>query len=404
MGPTLFANSNFDFVGKRYVLLGVSGAFIALCLFSIFAKKLNLGVEFTGGAQIEVNFDERKTAKEAITITSVRAALDEAGIGNAQVVTIGGDDEHAFLVRVQSLASSSADLGKRIEGVLRAKYTDDKIDYFDFDEESLDRAIVRIADANVQAAEVKALLSAAPELGGLGVEDVTLDKGAGSMVIRLENAANDVLVALKAKFGDGFDASIDSIGAAVSKDLQGTALRAIALACLLIGVYVWLRFDWDFAPGVVLALAHDALVVVGIWSIFGKWLAVGGFEFNLTIVAAVLAIIGYSVNDTVVIYDRIRENKEKHQGKDILWIVNKSVNETMSRTVLTSGATLLSVLSIALLGSESIRWFGWAMVVGILSGTWSTIAVAVPVTIIVYMLKDKSLNGAPAEPNVRAKA
>lgn len=404
MGPTLFANSNFDFVGKRYVLLGISVAFVALCLFSIFAQGLNLGVEFTGGAQIEVNFDESKTHKEAVSISSVRDALKDAGI-EATIVTIGGEKEHGFLVRVQSLASSSADLGKRIETVLRTKYGEDKIEYFDFDEESLDRAIVRISDASVKPADVKALLAGSTEIG-VGVEDVTMDRGEGSMVIRLENAANDVLVALKAKFGDGFDSSIESIGAAVSKDLQSTALRAIALACLLIGVYVWLRFDWDFAPGVVLALAHDAIVVVGVWSIFGHWLKVGGFEFNLTIVAAVLAIIGYSVNDTVVIYDRIRENREKYQGKDILWVVNKSVNETMSRTVLTSGATLLSVLSIALLGSESIRWFGWAMVVGILSGTWSTIAVAVPVTIIVYMLKDKSLNGsaaAPVEPNVRAK-
>ena len=404
MGPSLFLNANYDFISKRYILLAVASGLVAASLTSIFVKGLNLGVEFTGGAQLEVNFDESKTAKGDVSITSVRDAIKEAGIENAQIVTIGGDDEHAFLIRVQSLASSSADLGKRIEGVLRTKYGQEKIEYFDFDAESLDRAIVRISDANVQPADVKALLASAPELGGLGIEDVSVDKGSGTMVIRLENAATDVLTALKAKFGDGFDASVDSIGAAVSKDLQTTALRAIAVACLLIGIYVWLRFDWDFAPGVVLALVHDSVVLVGVWSILGKWLAVGGFEFNLTIVAAVLAIMGYSVNDTVVIYDRIRENREKYNGKDILWVVNKSVNETLSRTILTSGATLLSVLSIALLGSESIRWFGWAMVVGLFSGTWSTIAVAVPITTLVYTIKDKRLNRTSASANVGAKA
>jgi preprotein translocase subunit SecF len=252
---------------------------------------------------------------------------------------------------------------------------------------------------------VKAALAAAPELQGVRIEDVTQDRETGGgMVIRLENAANDALLALEQKFGKGFASSVDSIGAAVSKDLQRNAFLAIAGACVLIAIYLWLRFDWDFAPGVILALVHDAIVVVGVWSIAGKTLGLEGFEFNLTIVAAVLAIIGYSVNDTVVIYDRIRENKDKFQGKDILWVVNKSVNETLSRTVLTSGATMLSVLSIALLGSESIRWFGWAMVVGLISGTWSTIAVAVPVTMLVYHLREKSLREATErQPHVGAK-
>ena len=150
MGPTLFANSNFDFVGKRYLLLGISVAFIAVCLVSIFVKGMNLGVEFTGGAQIEVNFDESKTHKADVSITSVRDALKEAGI-EATIVTVGSENEHGFLVRVQSLASS-ADLGSRIEGVLRTKYSEEKIDYFDFDEESLDRAIVRFTDPSVQPA------------------------------------------------------------------------------------------------------------------------------------------------------------------------------------------------------------------------------------------------------------
>lgn len=403
MGPTVFKDANYDFIGKRNILLAVAAILFVACLASIFTKGLNLGVEFTGGAQLEVNFDEKATHKADPNIESVRAALNDAGLHNAQVVTIGSTSDHGFLIRVQALTAAGTDLGNRIEGALRTKYGE-KLEYFDFDKESLDRAVVRVSDPNVSAGDVKAALAAAPEIQGVRVEEVTRDEANGGMIIRLENAANDALLALEQKFGKGFASSIDSIGAAVSKDLQRNALLAIAGACILIAIYVWLRFDWDFAPGVVLALAHDAIVVVGVWSIAGKALGLTGFEFNLTIVAAVLAIIGYSVNDTVVIYDRIRENREKYQGKDILWVVNKSVNETLSRTVLTSGATLLSVLSIALLGSESIRWFGWAMVVGLFSGTWSTIAVAIPVTMVVYQMRDKAQKAAEAQGGVRAKS
>lgn len=403
MGPQLFVNASFDFVGKRNLYLAISAAGMAVCLGSIFTRGLNLGVEFTGGAQIEVNFDETKTPKTPVDIASVRAALDEAGIHGAQVVTVGSEEEHAFLVRVQALGAAAADLGPKIEGVLKRAFGDEKVAYFDFDEESLDRATLRLEDASVTAEEVKQALASATELGGLGVEDVAFEKTSGTFVVHLENAANDALTALTAKFGDTYEASIDSIGAAVSKGLQRNAFLAIAGACLFIAVYVWLRFDWDFAPGVILALVHDAVFVVGTWSVCAMVLGLQGFEFNLTIVAAVLAVIGYSVNDTVVIYDRIRENKEKYQGLTIFQVVNKSINETLSRTILTSGATLLSVLAIGILGSESIRWFGWAMVVGIVSGTWSSIAVAMPITVIVYELRERQRLAAEAHSGVRAK-
>src|SRR5690349_13521962 len=170
MGPTLFQNANYDFISKRYLLLGISATGVGLSLASIFASGLNLSVEFTGGAQIEIDFDESKPPKTEVNITSVRSALDEAGIENAQVVTIGGAGDHAFLVRVQALGAAGEGLGSKIEGVLRAKYGEEKLQYFDFDRESLDRASVRFApDAKVTGAEIKALLSSAPELGGLGI-------------------------------------------------------------------------------------------------------------------------------------------------------------------------------------------------------------------------------------------
>ena len=169
---------------------------------------------------------------------------------------------------------------------------------------------------------------------------------------------------------------------------------------MLIALYIWLRFDVDFAPGVIVALIHDAGITLGVWAIFGKvlhdafpsWQWTNLFEFNLTFIAAILAIIGYSVTDTVVVYDRIRENLEKHQSLDLYENINKAVNETLSRTMLTSLSAMLSVVAIAIFGSESIRGFGVAMAVGIIVGTYSSIYIAAPVTVFVHEARERQKN------------
>lgn len=391
MGPTLFADSNFDFVGKRFFFLALSGILMTATVVSLLTRGLNLGVEFTGGASLEVNFDESKTTKEPVTIGSVRAALNDAGLSNATVTTLGAEEEHDYLIRVQSLGEATENLGANLRDLFVSKYGEDKVTYFTFDEETRDSASVRIEDDAVTAADVKALLAGAQTLGGLRVDDVRGDPGSGVFSIRFENAAQDVLQAFNDRFGaDTYEASVDAIGAAVSQDLRQKGLLALIAACVLIACYIWLRFEIEFAPGAIVALIHDAAFVVGVWSIT-QW------EFNLTILAALLAIIGYSVNDTVVIYDRVRENLGNHEGKPLLWVINKSVNETLSRTILTSLLTMFSVIAIAVFGSESIRWFGVAMVVGLISGTYSTLYIATPITIWVYELRDRQRSAAASQ-------
>ncbi len=280
-------------------------------------------------------------------------------------------------------SAAGDDLGDRIRKTLVTSFGEDKVTDYGFDRETRDTAKVRIEDPSITPEKIEQALAASADLKGLQVEEVRYDSSTGEHTIVLANPARKVLTALDDKFGKGtYEASIDAIGSAVSRDLQRKGFLALIAASLLVAVYVWLRFDIDFAPGVVVSLVHDALITMGIWSLMG-------FEFNLTFVAAVLALIGYSVNDTVVIYDRIRENMEKHQTKDIPWIVNKSVNETLSRTLLTSFATMLSVLAIAVFGSESIRWFGWAMLVGMVSGVYSTVYVASPITVYVYEFRER---------------
>ena len=157
----------------------------------------------------------------------------------------------------------------------------------------------------------------------------------------------------------------------MSKELLESGLIAIALSLSAMLFYIWVRFEWQFSVGSIIALVHDVIITVGIFSLLS-------FEINLSIIAAVLTIVGYSMNDTVVIYDRIRENLSKYTKMNINEIANLSINETLSRTVITSVTTLLALLSIFVLGGEILRGFSFAMILGVIVGTYSSIFVASP--------------------------
>jgi preprotein translocase subunit SecF len=166
---------------------------------------------------------------------------------------------------------------------------------------------------------------------------------------------------------------VEWVGPKAGKQLRDSARNSVAIAIVFIMLYLAFRFDLRFAPGVVIACIHDAMVVIGVFIVLRK-------EVTLSTIAAVLTIVGYSMNDTVVIYDRIRENLSKHRGKSFRDIINLSVSETLSRTILTSGATMLSVLAFFFWGTGVIKDFALAMVIGIVAGTYSSIYVAAPLT------------------------
>ncbi len=165
---------------------------------------------------------------------------------------------------------------------------------------------------------------------------------------------------------------VESVGPKVSAELLKSGVISIGLALLMMLFYIWFRFEWQFSLGSIIALFHDVIITVGIFSLLS-------IEINLSIVAAVLTIVGYSMNDTVVIYDRIRENLSKYNKLDVDQISNLSVNETLSRTLITSVTTLLALLSIFILGGEILKGFSFAMILGVIIGTYSSIFVASPV-------------------------
>ena len=167
---------------------------------------------------------------------------------------------------------------------------------------------------------------------------------------------------------------VEKVGPKVSAELLKSGVIAICLSLSAMLLYIWLRFEWQFSIGAILALLHDVIVTLGFFSILN-------LEINLSIVAAVLTIVGYSMNDTVVIFDRVRENLKKYSSKKISELTNISINETLSRTIITSLTTLLALLSIFIFGGEILRGFSFAMILGVLFGTYSSIFIANPVLV-----------------------
>ena len=240
------------------------------------------------------------------------------------------------------------------------------------------------------------------KLGALGLGDVQI-QGLGTpteALIRVEQQEGGEKVqqqaADKVKSALGEDIEIrraEVVGPAVSGELKQAGIIAVSLAVLGILLYIWFRFEWQFGVAAILALVHDIFITIGVFSLFG-------FEFGLTEVAALLTLAGYSINDTVVVFDRIRENLRRYKKMPLIELLNLSINETLSRTVLTASTTFLAVLALYIFGTEVIRGFSFAMLFGILIGTWSSIFVASPFLLWIGVKRDWS-GAVKADPAAR---
>jgi len=233
-------------------------------------------------------------------------------------------------------------------------------------------------------------------LSGLGLGEVALQEfGApDTVLVRIqrqdakpnenpEKAQQRAVEAVKAALGDKYEyRRTDVVGPKVGSELINTALLAVGLALLGIALYIWFRYEWQFGVNAIIATFHDCLTTCGLFSLLG-------LEFNLTTVAAILTIAGYSVNDTVVVYDRIRAELRRYKKMPVSDILNLSINKTLSRTTVTSGLTGLSVVALYLFGGEVLRGFSLAMIWGILIGTYSTIFVASPMLIYMHLRRDR---------------
>lgn len=224
---------------------------------------------------------------------------------------------------------------------------------------------------------------------GIPLQPETEETGAAAQQIAMKTA-QDALVANI----DGFDGpedirSQEAVGSAVSGELRQKGMLAVGLALLMVLAYIWFRFEWQFGLGAVIALFHDVILTIGVFSLTQ-------IEFNLSIIAAILTIVGYSLNDTVIVYDRIRENLRKYKKMPLPDVLNLSINDTLSRTILTSMTTLLALTALYILGGEGLRGFSFAMIWGVFVGTYSSIFVASPLLLLLKLKRGVNTGNAEA--------
>jgi preprotein translocase subunit SecF len=360
--------TKFDFVGKRRIAvvlsLIVNAAVLLWCVPAIHG--LNFGVDFAGGTEMEVKF------AQPIDPGAIRHSVEELGFKGASVQTYGAEEEHTFLIRVERIALMSDEDVKRVVDAVQARFP---VESWSFNPEIGDKI-----DFQFKQPPSQQELQAAVEGAGVGVREVRAEQGlaAGtkSFAVITQGIREKIERDLTSRFAEAKPdvRRVEYVGPAVGRELRNQGVKAVLYAMALIVVYIGLRFDFRFSPGVIIALLHDAIVTLGYFAFTGR-------EFNLTSIAVILTIVGYSVNDTVVIYDRVRENQAKFKGRSLGEIVNLSINETLGRTFLTSFATALSLIGLLMYGVGTLFDFAAAMLVGIISGTYSTWFVAAPMTI-----------------------
>jgi len=235
--------------------------------------------------------------------------------------------------------------------------------------------LIELRSNNIDVTSVRNILKKM-DIGDVNVKKFGKD---GDFLIKVEEQGNNnkLIPEIKKNLADNLNSEVnfrrvENVGPKVSAELLQSGIIAISLSLAAMLFYIWVRFEWQFSVGSIIALLHDVMITLGIFSLLS-------LEINLSIIAAVLTIVGYSMNDTVVIYDRIRENLNKYHKLHISDIANLSINETLARTIITSATTLLALFSIFILGGEILRGFSFAMILGVFIGTYSSIFVASPI-------------------------
>ena len=368
----LFGSTNIDFLSKKWYFLAFSLLFsIAGILSMVFWHHIPLGVDFRGGTIVDIRFTQTPN------VDAIRSALDHAGLHNAiiQADTRPGRNEVLIKLDIRETSEEALDQGK--EKIVRALHTNadpSKTDLNNIGYTSLQDYLLKAdplhlgTDAPARYGEIaRAIVDYRDKTRG-GVLNAVSDVSAA--------APPQVVQALQQDFyTSNFGVrNVEIVGPQVGAQLRQRALLATLYSLLGMLVYLWFRFELIYGVAAVVACFHDTLITVGAFSLLNK-------EISLTVIAAILTLVGYSMNDTIVVFDRIRENVKLLRKDSLSEIVNKSINQTLSRTVLTSGLTFLTVLALFLFGGEVLHGFSLALVIGIIIGTYSSIFIAAPMLV-----------------------
>ncbi len=384
------------FINLRVIAAILSTIAIIASIFMFTTRGLNYGIDFTGGNVIEIDTGSDPDMVE------VRKIMGDIGFGGATVQDInpasGAADAHKYVRVGVPMQQEDAD----VENSLAEKVIAATADYygaeFSINEKitSNPAQVTYIVDLGRVPTDVD-ISKEAPVEGGprpllvdTGINNLVITKEGGNLVRvtipkKTEGGANVQQVALgltkislKKSFGEYELRNQETVGSAVSGELRKKGMLSIGLALMMVLAYIWFRFEWQFGMGAVLALFHDVILTIGVFSLTQ-------IEFNLSIIAAILTIVGYSLNDTVIVYDRIRENLRKFKKMPLPEVLNLSINDTLSRTILTSLTTLLALVALYVLGGSGLRGFSFAMIWGVFVGTYSSIFVASPLLMLLKL-------------------
>ena len=368
----LFRNPSIDFLGKKWYFLAFSLVFsVAGVLSMLFWHGIPLGVDFRGGTLVYVKF------AHAPDDNAIRAALDRVGLHNAKIQRYGPLANNEVLVDldVQETNESALDKGKaQIIGALETNAPTGKQDLNNASSLTIKNYLLE-RDPLHLGTDADARYTAVAQ----SIVDYR-DKTKGGVLQSLDELKAAADPAAVAALKDGFFLSdfgvrnVEIVGPQVGKQLQTQAKLAVLYSLAGMLVYLGVRFEWIYGVAAVVTVFHDTLITVGAFSLTNK-------PISLTVVAAILTLVGYSNNDTIVVFDRIRENIKLMRREKLAEIVNKSINQTLSRTILTAGLTFLTVLALYLFGGEVLHGFSFALVIGILIGTYSSIAIAAPILV-----------------------
>ena len=367
-----FRNTNIDFLGKKWYFLSFSLIFsVAGILSMLFWHGIPLGVDFRGGTLVYVKF------VNSPNLQKTRAALDKAGLHNATIQRYGNLADNEVVIKLDLKETSEADLSKGKNQIINALETNpvpgkqninnsDRIGFT-----AVRDALLANDPLHAEPAEYDQLARRVLDFR---------DKEHGGVIKSMDDlkgvVPDAVVNTLKQAFftSDFGVRSADIVGPQVGSQLKKQATLAVVFSLVAMLVYLWFRFEMIYGLAAVVAVFHDTLITVGAFSLTNQ-------EITLTVIAAILTLVGYSMNDTIVVFDRIRENVKLMRRESLAEIVNKSINQTLSRTILTSGLTFLTVLSLYLFGGEVLHGFSFALVIGIIIGTYSSIAVAAPMLV-----------------------
>jgi preprotein translocase subunit SecF len=376
----LFKQPNIDWMGKAKYFFLLSGTLLVIGWAAIFLKGgIKYGIDFRGGTNVDVRFAQPPN------IDQLRKGLQAQGLGNSEIQSISdianpNSNEVMIFVEQTGQMDQALDEGKsKVLTALNATYGSATSSEPDFN------SVTPTALANflAQRDPLSLSVSAGDKYQQLAKSLLDYrDKNSNGIITNFDALANApsatpaVITVIKDSFSLGPFAVRDVaiVGPKVGGELRNQAIRVTLYALAGMLVYIAFRFEWIFGVAAVLAVFHDVLITLGLFKIFG-------FEISLTVIAALLTLVGYSMNDTIVIFDRIRENNRLLRKESFASVVNKSINQTLSRTILTSGLTFLTVLVLFLMGGQVLRAFAFALVVGIVVGTYSSFGIAAPLVV-----------------------